>query len=69
MPVYEFRCAGCGAEFEKLMFNRSSTVSCPSCETTDVERKHSSFGMGGQGRTSSSCSGCSKGSCAGCSSG
>jgi putative FmdB family regulatory protein len=37
MPIYDYRCASCGAEFEKLI-RGDSTVACPKCEATDVAR-------------------------------
>lgn len=43
MPVYEFRCADCGCEFEK--FSRSfefGEVNCVSCQSTKVTKLLSS---------------------------
>ena len=40
MPIYEYACADCGHEFEKLV-RRDATPSCPSCGTTRVERRFS----------------------------
>jgi putative FmdB family regulatory protein len=37
MPIYDYRCAACGAEFEQLV--RSDTrVSCPECTSPKLER-------------------------------
>lgn len=37
MPMYEYRCNACQAEFEMLV--RSSTVpACPQCRATDLAR-------------------------------
>jgi putative FmdB family regulatory protein len=42
MPIYEYACHDCGREFEALV--RSSTVpDCPSCHSTDLEKKLSVF--------------------------
>ena len=42
MPIYEYACKQCGQEFETLV--RSSTVpDCPSCRSTDLEKKLSVF--------------------------
>jgi putative FmdB family regulatory protein len=42
MPIYEYACNKCGNEFETLV--RSSTVpDCPSCHSTDLEKKLSVF--------------------------
>ena len=38
MPIYEYHCLGCGAEFELLV--RSDTeILCPSCESAKVTRQ------------------------------
>jgi putative FmdB family regulatory protein len=44
MPLYEYGCLVCGAQFEKLI-RASSTdvVICPSCESDQVERLLSLF--------------------------
>ena len=42
MPIYEYGCRKCGREFESLV--RSGTVpACPSCRSTDLEKKLSVF--------------------------
>lgn len=69
MPIYEYRCEACGLVFERIVFGSSPRVSCPACGAENVERKPSSFGIGGAARSASggsSCSGCSRSSCAGC---
>jgi putative FmdB family regulatory protein len=45
MPVYEYRCRSCEKDFEKYLPRTSATVSCPSCDGTEVMRKLSVFGM------------------------
>lgn len=40
MPIYTYHCAGCGADFEKLVRN-GSAVSCPGCEGKKLERRMS----------------------------
>jgi len=38
MPIYDYRCSGCGQNFELLV--RSSTVpACPHCTGTALERQ------------------------------
>ena len=44
MPLYEYRCRGCDDEFEQLVLH-DSTPRCPSCQSTDLERMLSSFGV------------------------
>ena len=37
MPIYEYRCEACGAEFEALVLGKT-VPRCPSCEGQDLER-------------------------------
>jgi len=37
MPLYDFRCGGCGAQFEALV-REGYEVVCRSCGGTDLER-------------------------------
>lgn len=38
MPIFEYRCAGCGHDFELLVLKSSSPPTCPSCGSAEVER-------------------------------
>jgi len=73
LPIFEYICAGCGEEFEELVFGSGDDVVCPKCEATDVSRKVSTFAFksGSKFRSSgsSSCQGCTPGpsGCKGCS--
>jgi len=49
MPIYEYRCRGCGKDFERYLPRTSAAVACPSCESADVMRKLSVFGMKSEG--------------------
>lgn len=42
MPIYEYACAACGAEFE-LLVRDGTVIACPSCESKKVEKKFSAF--------------------------
>ncbi len=44
MPIYEYRCRGCGRDFEKYLPTASAAVTCPQCESGNVMRKLSLFG-------------------------
>jgi putative FmdB family regulatory protein len=63
MPLYEFRCAGCQAEFEELVGSSAEAlakVECPACHSRTISRKLSTFatrsaGGGLIGVESSSC--------------
>jgi len=70
MPIFEYCCCACGEEFEKLVFG-STKVVCPKCESGNIRKKMSTFGMSGvdkpfAGSTSANCGSCSKGSCSSC---
>lgn len=40
MPIYEFRCRSCGAQFEKLVISADDAkdILCASCASQDVEK-------------------------------
>ncbi len=42
MPIYEYSCRDCGNEFETLV-RASSVPDCPSCHSTELEKKLSVF--------------------------
>jgi putative FmdB family regulatory protein len=42
MPIYEYRCPGCGTEFERLVDSRTAVV-CPTCASATVTRRLSLF--------------------------
>jgi len=44
VPIHEYRCQDCGAEFEKLV-NAGSVVTCPACTGSHLMRRLSLFGM------------------------
>ncbi len=45
MPIYEYRCPGCGHDFEKLVKLNAPPPSCPECGREDVEKKVSAAGF------------------------
>jgi putative FmdB family regulatory protein len=49
MPIYEYRCQGCGKDFEKYLPRVESAAACPSCASSQVTRKLSVFGMKSDG--------------------
>jgi putative FmdB family regulatory protein len=49
MPIYEYACLACGAEFEKLV-QRPGPVVCASCESERVSRRLSVVGVKTGGR-------------------
>jgi putative FmdB family regulatory protein len=48
MPIYEYRCASCGAVFARLQSMSAETrlMPCPSCNGTKTERLLSTFSAG-----------------------
>lgn len=76
MPIFEFRCGGCGHEFEELVFGQAAPA-CPKCKAPKTEKlmsacRHKTAGAGGDFGSMSAptsgggCAGCSGGSCATC---
>jgi len=62
MPIYEYACSRCGHEFEMLV--RSSTVpGCPSCRSTELEKKLSVFATAGPAEDAASVAAGPCGSC------
>lgn len=75
MPIYEFACNACGAEFELLFRSMSERQRprCTACDSRDVRKRFSTFAMGGVERRRGSgdgggggCATCAGGSCATC---
>jgi putative FmdB family regulatory protein len=53
MPLYEYACKDCAKQFE-LLVRASETPECPSCHSTELERRLSVFAAhtsGGNGAT------------------
>ncbi len=46
MPIYEYSCKQCNHQFETLV-RSGSTPDCPSCNSTDLEKKLSVFATAG----------------------
>ena len=80
MPIYEYRCTKCGADFEEIVGTNDPAPACPACHSAKTEKllskacfRSGSCGDSGYGgcetgsaRASSGCAGCSGGSCASC---
>jgi putative FmdB family regulatory protein len=64
MPLYEYRCDGCGQRFERYVRSWGESVSCPSCSGEAVEKLLSTFAFAGSGgaSTGGGC-GCGRGGC------
>lgn len=64
MPIYEYSCRECGAEFEKLV-GPQVTVACPSCASGRVIRRISLVGIKTGSRAGSAPGGTPGGCCGG----
>lgn len=49
MPIFEYRCRDCAAEFEKIIFGRENPVDCPQCGGARTEKLLSSFSAHSRG--------------------
>ncbi|MBO4312387.1 MAG: zinc ribbon domain-containing protein [Desulfovibrionaceae bacterium] len=70
MPLYEYRCDDCGAEFEELC-RESETPPCPDCHSVNTTRlmsacSHQGCSSGGGSSCGGGCAGCAGGHCASC---
>ena len=70
MPIYEFYCPKCKQDFEILIsLNKTNTVCCEICGNPNVQKKVSSFGIGGgtnRIKSTKSCVGCTANTCSTC---
>ena len=60
MPMYEFKCRKCGADFEELATPaevEAGEVVCSECGSKQVDRQMSTFASGGDISTGSSLGG------------
>lgn len=65
MPIYEYRCDHCGAEFEKLVRRSgdSSAVACPSCGESKLTLRLSVFAAPQSARKAADGPSCPSGMC------
>lgn len=54
MPIFEYICKECSGEFEVIV-QGSQEVACPSCESTELEKKFSAFAVMNNGPLASPC--------------
>lgn len=66
MPLFDYRCKGCGDVFEELVFSPKAEqfLSCPKCGSKSLERKMAPFAVG-RSKPSPRPS-CGGGSCSSC---
>ena len=49
MPIYEYRCGGCGKPFERYVASTTGTAACPACGSGNVKRTLSLFAVKSDG--------------------
>jgi len=54
MPIYEYVCDNCQAEFEKLVLNKKQEISCPQCASKKATIQLSVFSSTTSGGSSKS---------------
>lgn len=43
MPIFEYKCADCGAKFDELVGSPDEKVPCPKCKSAKTEKQLSVF--------------------------
>jgi putative FmdB family regulatory protein len=66
MPIYEYICDDCKAQFEKIVINKQQEIACPKCSSKKATIQLSVFATTGSGSGSSSPSGGFSGGGGGC---
>ena len=56
MPIYEYHCSACGADFEALVFGQES-VDCDKCGSSRIEKRVSTFSAGASSQSLRECRG------------
>ena len=54
MPIYEYICDDCQAEFEKLVINKQQEITCPQCSSEKATIQLSVFSSSVAGGSSKS---------------
>ncbi len=47
MPIFEYRCQDCGAQFEKISYAANTKILCKKCSSSRVEKLLSVFAVSG----------------------
>lgn len=68
MPIYEYRCRGCGHGFEVLqrLGEGAQGLACPGCGAAALDKQFSTFATGGGAASFESDAGCGAGAGACC---
>ena len=62
MPIFEYRCEGCGHRFEAILFG-AQTPECPKCHTEKLEQQLSTFAAVSKSSSSAPDTGCGAANC------
>ena len=57
MPIYEYICDDCKAQFEKIVINKQQEIACPNCSSKKATIQLSVFATAGNGSSSPSSGG------------
>ena len=58
MPIFEYQCEACKAEFEKLVFSGDDPdITCPDCRSRQVHKKMSATSFTGSSGNAGGCAG------------
>ena len=52
MPIFEFRCLDCEESFEILVLNSEEAIKCAACQSKNLEKQFSPFGIKSEGEVS-----------------
>lgn len=70
MPLYEYECYDCREKFEVLVLDSGEIIKCGSCDSENIGKQFSTFGVTSNGSSEISESGdsgyCSQPSCSCC---
>ncbi len=50
MPIFEYHCRRCQHHFETIVLSAREKVSCPKCESNEVQKQLSVFSSPGSGK-------------------
>ena len=53
MPIYEYVCDDCGAQYERLVMKQNTAITCPKCESAKQTVQLSVFAAHGNGSKAS----------------
>jgi putative FmdB family regulatory protein len=53
MPIYEYVCDDCGAQYERIVMNQKKSITCPKCESSKKTIQLSVFAAPANGTKSS----------------